>query len=271
MRSGVVNAFTSDPFGGNPAAVVLLPAGAAPGDAWMQAVAAQYNLSETAFLSAHEGGAWGLRWFTPTVEVALCGHATLASAHWLWEQGVVPPSQPISFSTASGILTANRRGGRIGLDCPLRPVVATDPPSSWREALPGIEAEWVGSTADRPVTEQNSLVLTSESELRRLEPDLRVMRASPVVGWIVTAPADGGNVDFVSRYFAPAAGVDEDPVTGSAHCALAYYWSNRLQRRALRALQLSARQGEMELALHGVDRVELLGAAVTVADVELLV
>lgn len=271
LPAAVVNAFTTRPFGGNPAAVVLLAPGTPADEAWMQSVASQFALSETAFLSSGPNG-WGLRWFTPEVEVALCGHATLASAHWLWEQGHAAPGEDLAFATASGTLRAARRGAWIALDLPLRPVEQAEPPDGWRDALPGVEARWVGISAGNAPDAPNALVLTSAAELESLRPDLDAMSSLPLGGWIVTAPAGAdAEADVLSRYFAPRAGVDEDPVTGSAHCTLAAYWSERLGRPGFRALQLSRRGGELEVELRAGGRVTLLGRALTVADVELRV
>lgn len=270
MRAAVVNAFTTRPFGGNPAAVVLLPAGHAADEAWMQDVAAQFALSETAFLSGGEA-AWGLRWFTPEIEVALCGHATLASAHWLWEQGIAPADAPLAFETASGTLGATRSDGLIALDFPVRPVEPGAEPEGWRRALPGAEADWIGTSNGTSAEEPNALVLTTAAQLESLRPDFAAMAAMPFGGWIVTAPGAGPGEDVLSRYFAPRAGIDEDPVTGSAHCTLAAFWSERLARERFSARQLSRRGGELEVELAGEGRVKLRGRALTVADVELRV
>ncbi len=270
MRAAVVNAFTTRPFGGNPAAIVLLGPGHDAEEQWMQDVAAQFALSETAFLSEREA-AWGLRWFTPEIEVALCGHATLASAHWLWEQGLAAPDAALAFETASGTLGATRRDQLIALDFPVRPVEQGAPPEGWERALPGTEAQWIGTSGGTSAEEPNALILTTAAGLESVRPDFAAMAALPFGGWIVTAPGARDGEDVLSRYFAPRAGIDEDPVTGSAHCTLAAYWSERLGRDRFAARQLSRRGGELEVELSGAGRVNLLGQAVTVADVELRV
>jgi predicted PhzF superfamily epimerase YddE/YHI9 len=258
----VVDAFTSEPFRGNPAAVCVLEQPAEV--SWMQQVAAELNLSETAFLVARttEPDAFDLRWFTPKVEVALCGHATLASAHLLWESGRAQ-GDDIRFSTKSGVLTAARRGATIELDFPAKPAEVAVAPPGLVEAL-GCAPLWVGKSAF------DYLVLVdSEATVRALAPDHARLRALPVRGVIVTA-AHTGDFDFVSRFFAPGAGVDEDPVTGSAHCTLAPFWSARTNKTTLRGHQVSARGGVVDVRLAG-DRVVLGGRAVTMWRGELLV
>lgn len=250
----VIDAFTAEKFRGNPAAVCFLP-DQVP-DSWMQQVAAELNLSETAFLLP-EANQWLLRWFTPTTEVALCGHATLASAHALWESGRAAKQDPIHFRTLkSGVLTCRRNGSSIAMDFPVRPATAAAPPDGLQEAL-GCDLRWCGrSTYDYLVEVAN------EAVVRGLKPDFRALAELPVRGVIVTATA-GGDYDFVSRFFAPGAGVPEDPVTGSAHCTLAPYWAARLSRNRLRGWQASARGGEVRVELDG-DRVQLAGDSVTV-------
>ena len=256
-------------FTGNPAAVCLLPAGATPSDGWRQAVAAEMNLSETAFVERREA-AWAIRWMTPEAEVDLCGHATLASAHALYEEGLVEAATELVFASRSGPLRARRLGraddaGRalLELDFP-----ATAPAPA--EAPPGLlEALGVGEALTVARSRFDVLVqLADEAAVRALEPDLRRLRAVDARGVIVTAAGDA--VDLVSRFFAPAVGVDEDPVTGSAHCALAPFWAERLGRKTLRARQLSRRGGRLELELVG-ERVKLRGAAVTTLRGELTV
>jgi PhzF family phenazine biosynthesis protein len=266
-----VDAFSAEPFAGNPAAVCLLEPGAGslpggaqgPDPAWMQRVAAEMNLSETAFLRpGPEPGVYGLRWFTPTVEVELCGHATLASAHVLWSEGRAGAGEPIRFATASGPLAA-RPGpdGTIWLDFPATPAEPVRPPSGLVEAL-GIGApRWVGRGRFDYLVE-----LEDEAAVRDLAPDLRRLgRLTPgSVGVIVTAAAAGRDgYDFVSRCFAPSAGIDEDPVTGSAHCTLGPFWAGRLGRDELTGFQASARGGLVQVRPAG-DRVQLGGRAVTV-------
>lgn len=256
-----VDAFTARPFAGNPAAVCLLDA---PRDAsWMQHVAAEMNLAETAFLMRSAAGGWDLRWFTPTVEVDLCGHATLASAHVLWEVGELPTRETARFHTRSGLLTADRRGDLIELDFPAEPAVPTPPPGGLAEAL-GAEPLWVGQNRMDLLVE-----LPSEAAVRALAPDLRQLAAFPVRGVIATARAEGGRFDFVSRFFAPRSGVDEDPVTGSAHCCLGPFWRERLGKDELLAYQASPRGGEVRVRVAG-ERVKLGGHAVTVLRGELV-
>lgn len=255
-----VDAFTDAPFTGNPAAVCLL---AEPRDAaWMQAVAGEMNLSETAFLRRRPDGAFDLRWFTPTVEVDLCGHATLAAAHVLWEQGVCAGGGEARFHTRSGVLAARRRDGWIALDFPAVPDRPAAPPPGLIEAL-GAEPRYLGRSRFDYLAE-----LGSEAEVRGLRPDLHRLRAVDTRGVIVTARAAMSGFDFVSRFFAPAAGVDEDPVTGSAHCCLGPYWRTRLRKDEFTAWQASSRGGVVRVRVGG-ERVELLGRAVTVFTAEL--
>jgi len=249
-----VDAFADRPFTGNPAAICVLPG--TRDERWMQLVAREMNLAETAFLVRRPDG-YDLRWFTPTCEVDLCGHATLASAHVLWDEGHLAPDAAARFHTRSGVLSASRGDGFIWLDFPATPAVAAAAPP---ELLRGIGAptRFVGRTPFDYLVE-----LDSEDAVRRLEPDLGVLARLPVRGVIVTAAAATGDQDFVSRFFAPAAGVPEDPVTGSAHCALAPFWSERLGRIELTGYQASARGGLVRMRLMG-DRVHLGGLAVTV-------
>jgi PhzF family phenazine biosynthesis protein len=255
-----VDAFAAHAFAGNPAAVCLLPE--ARDAAWMQSVAREMNLSETAFLVRRDDG-FELRWFTPALEVDLCGHATLASAHVLWESGVLGPSEAARFHTRSGLLTAEKRDDWIEMVFPATPDVAADPPAGFAEAL-GATPVYFGRSRFDVIAE-----LTSEDELRALSPDFGALGRLPVRGVIVTARSSSPQRDFVSRFFAPAAGVLEDPVTGSAHCCLTPYWSRKLGKRELVAHQLSARGGELRLRNEG-DRVVLGGQAVTVLRGELL-
>lgn len=251
-----VDAFTDEAFRGNPAAVCLLPGPRS--ERWMAAVAREMNLSETAFLLP-EGEAWRLRWFTPEVEVELCGHATLASAWILFEHGLADPAHPVAFLSRSGPLAATRRGGRIELDFPAKREAAAPTPPGLADAL-GIEPLYVGRNAF------DYLVLAPDAgTVRRLAPDFGALKALPVRGVIVTAASDRAGCDFVSRFFAPAVGVDEDPVTGSAHCCLAPFWGTRLGRTELQAWQASARGGALSLRLAG-ERVILAGCAVTVME-----
>ena len=254
-----VDAFTDRPFAGNPAAVCLLSE-EPPAD-WMQAVAAEMNLSETAFVRPIDGG-FSLRWFTPTVEVDLCGHATLASAHALWESNRLAADVSARFHTRSGWLTAVRRGAEIEMDFPAKRAVPADPPSDLGSALRA-SLKWVGNNKMDYLVE-----LESETAVRSLAPDFVQLAAVPVRGVIVTAKSDSPAFDFVSRFFAPAAGVNEDPVTGSAHCALGPFWGERLAKAELRGYQASRRGGIVRVRLEG-QRVHLGGTAVTVARGEL--
>lgn len=251
-----VDAFTSKPFAGNPAAVCLLEDRRT--DAWMQSLGAEMNLSETAIVARREeNNAFDLRWFTPTVEVDLCGHATLAAAHVLWEAGLVATDQFISFHTRSGVLTATKRHGMIELDFPIDTVNEVTPPQGLEAAL-GLKAVYVGKGRDDYLIE-----VETEQQVRGLAPDFRRLASIPGRGIIVTAAAEG-EFDFVSRFFAPRAGIDEDPVTGSAHCKLAHYWQRRLGKQVFNAAQVSKRGGTLKVTVKG-DRVTLGGQAVLVS------
>jgi PhzF family phenazine biosynthesis protein len=255
-----VDAFTDRPFAGNPAAVCLLERPAE--EKWMQQVAAEMNLSETAFLSPEDGG-HRLRWFTPAVEVPLCGHATLASAHALWESGRLRPDEPARFHTASGLLTAVRDGEDICMDFPARPVEPAEPPPDLVRAL-AVTPEEVGRNG------LDYLVrVRTEAAVRELRPDIALVGRLPVRGVIVTAAAEMPGYDFVSRFFAPSAGIAEDPVTGAAHCALGPFWRDRLGKDTFRAYQASPRGGTVGVWVRG-GRVDLSGRAVTVFRGELL-
>ena len=263
----VVDAFTRQPFAGNPAAVCLLDA---PREAdWMQLVAREMNLSETAFLLP-EGNGYRLRWFTPATEIDLCGHATLASAHVLWSSGRLPADQPARFATRSGELTcrldANRADGDwVQMDFPAIAVTETPAPEPLFAGL-GVEPVWVGRSDCRWLVE-----LADASTVRHLRPTFARLAQLPSGSVIVTAAAaPGDEADFVSRYFAPGLGIDEDPVTGSAHCALAPYWQARLGKVDLVGRQVSARGGIVRCAARA-GRVLLSGQAVTVSYVEVLV
>ena len=257
-----VDAFSDQPFSGNPAAVCLLASEAEA--AWMQRVAREVNLSETAFLVRREDG-YDLRWFTPTDEVDLCGHATLASAHVLWETERLPAGETAVFHTLSGRLTATQKtDGWIQMDFPAEPETAAEAPAGLTEAL-GAEPLYIG---------QNRMdylvLLEDEADVRALQPDMRRLSAVEARGLIVTAPADeGAGYDFVSRFFAPRYGIDEDPVTGSAHCCLGPFWKSRLGKANLTGYQASARGGTVRLDV-GSERVILAGRAVTVLRAELV-
>jgi PhzF family phenazine biosynthesis protein len=259
LRIIQVDAFTDRPFAGNPAAVCVLPGPA--DERWMQDVAREMNLSETAFLHRTEDG-YRLRWFTPAVEVDLCGHATLASAHVLWEDGHLPAGAPARFHTRSGLLTATRDGGWIEMDFPATPASPAEAPAGLTEAL-GVEARYVGRSAFDYLVE-----VGSEETVRGLRPNFALLGTVSCRGVIVTSAAAGPPYDFVSRFFAPAAGVNEDPVTGSAHCTLGPFWQRRLGKNEFLARQVSARGGDVRLRLRG-DRVLLGGQAVTVLRGEL--
>jgi PhzF family phenazine biosynthesis protein len=256
-----IDAFTSEPFGGNPAAVMLLPH---PMDAdWMQKVAREMNLSETAFLQRRPDGAYDLRWFSPTIEIALCGHATLASAHWLWESGQLPQPAAARFHTKSGLLTAIHTGDDIELDFPATPPADAEEPPGLSEAL-GVTPCYIGRSRFDYLVE-----VDSEDIVRRAKPIFSALAKLEVRGVMITSRASTPGVDFVSRFFAPGSGIDEDPVTGSAHCCLTPFWSARLDRTSLTARQLSARGGQLRLRLDG-DRVKIGGQAVTVMRGEFL-
>ncbi len=249
-----IDAFTELPFAGNPAAVCLLDS---PRDEqWMQSVAGEMNLSETAFLMPR-GGVYGIRWFTPTTEVDLCGHATLAAAHFLWTEANVPRETPLQFDSPSGPLSAKNKDGRIWLDLPATPTQATSPPPALADTLGALPLETEVSPFDLLV------LLSSEEEVRCLKPALNALALLPYRGCIVTATSDMSGVDFVSRFFAPAAGIDEDPVCGSAHCALGPYWQRKLRKSEFEARQLSPRGGAVRVIVER-ERVSLGGHAITV-------
>ena len=256
-----VDAFTDKPFAGNPAAVCILPEPRDP--AWMQDLARENNLSETAYLVRREDGSFDLRWFTPAVEVDLCGHATLASAHVLWQEGLLRPDEAARFHTKSGLLTARRDGDWIELDFPAHTPQPLDP-------LPQV-VEALGVTPIAVVRNRFDLLaeLESEAAVRQLAPDIGLLKRVAVRGVIVTARATTQPFDFVSRFFAPAAGVDEDPVTGSSFCLLTPYWTPKLGKDVLLAYQASARGGVVRTSLRG-ERVLIAGRAVTVLKGELL-
>jgi PhzF family phenazine biosynthesis protein len=257
-----IDAFTDQPFSGNPAAVCVV---SAPLDEHrMLAIAREMNLSETAFLYRRSTDEYDLRWFTPAVEVALCGHATLASTHALFEAGVLAAGVPVSFHTKSGLLTAVHDGQWIDLDFPATIADACAPPDGLAEAL-GVAPVSVARSRFDYLVEVND-----EETVRTASPDFGRLRLLAVRGVMITSRASTSGFDFVSRFFAPAAGIDEDPVTGSAHCALTPFWSRRLGKDAMTARQLSARGGQLRVRLEG-DRVHLVGQAVTVLRGEIVV
>jgi PhzF family phenazine biosynthesis protein len=249
-----VDAFTAEPFGGNPAGVCLMSK--AREAAWMQNVAREMNLAETAFLHRVDDG-FALRWFAPRAEVDLCGHATLASAHVLWETGELAAGEAARFHTKSGLLTAIKRDGWIELDFPATPAAPCEAPPGLFEAL---------RMAPRPLQKSRFdyvIELESEEAVRAVAPDFGKVRAIRTRGVVVTSRAASPEFDFVSRFFVPALGVDEDPATGSTHCCLAPFWGERLGKTSFLARQLSERGGVLKIEWDG-DRVRLSGRAVTV-------
>ncbi|MDH4248203.1 MAG: PhzF family phenazine biosynthesis protein [Deltaproteobacteria bacterium] len=259
-----VDAFTRRPFQGNPAGVCLLSAPRE--DAWMQALAAEMNLSETAFLRMEPEG-YRLRWFTPTVEMPLCGHATLATAHVLFETGALKAGQVARFNTLSGVLTVTQHEGRLVMDFPADPPRPVAAPAGLMQALglpSGQTLRWVGQGRMGWLVE-----LESPEQVRALRPDSAQLRALGISILTATAQGDGNPYHMVSRVFGPGVGIEEDPVTGGAHCILGPFWAERQGRTQLNAFQASARGGEMGVRLNG-DRVLLSGDAVTVMRIELL-
>ena len=254
-----IDAFTNQPFRGNPAAVCIL---SRHRDAtWMQNVAREMNLSETAFLGKKDDG-FNLRWFTPAVEVELCGHATLASAHALWEMGYLNQKEQARFFTRSGLLTAEIKGSWIEMNFPAEPETAAPVPPDLSKVL-GVEFQYVGKNRFDYLVE-----VDSEETLRRIDPDFTLLAKIPMRGVIVTSLSGSKEYDFVSRFFAPQVGVNEDPVTGSAHCCLGPYWAAKLGRNETVGYQASSRGGIVRVRM-GKDRVYLGGQAVTVLRGEL--
>jgi PhzF family phenazine biosynthesis protein len=260
QRFSQIDAFTDRPFSGNPAAVCLLPA---PRDAdWMQQVASEMNLAETAFL-VRRAGSFDLRWFTPAAEVDLCGHATLASAHLLWEEGHLQQTETATFHTRSGVLSAKRQGDVIWLDFPATPASPATVLPDLERAV-GAPIKYLGRTVFDYLIE-----IESDAAVRSLQPDLALFARLPVRGVVVTAQSGDGRHDFVSRFFAPRLGIPEDPVTGSAHCGLGPFWAARLGTNELAGYQASSRGGTVLVRVNG-ERVHLGGQAVTVLRGELL-
>ncbi|MDX6153890.1 PhzF family phenazine biosynthesis protein [Marinococcus sp. PL1-022] len=257
MKIYTVDAFTNEAFYGNPAGVCLLEGTEQKSEAWMQQTAAEMNLSETAFLFKKEEGEYGIRWFTPSAEVDLCGHATLASAHVLWEEKEVAKTQTITFQSASGPLAAFLKEGSIWLDFPSEPPEPAPLNEGLLQAL-GIKA---------PAVEQNRMDVVvevdSEAALRNIVPDMEALAEHTTRGCIVTSLSEEEGIDFVSRCFFPAIGVEEDPVTGSAHCALGPYWAKRMAKQSFTAKQASKREGIVEVEMHR-SRCHIGGRAVTV-------
>jgi predicted PhzF superfamily epimerase YddE/YHI9 len=255
-----VDAFTNEAFRGNPAAVCVLEQ--EQDDEWMQLVAREMNLSETAFLVPIEMG-FHLRWFTPATEVDLCGHATLASAHVLWEDGYLALDQPARFDTLSGTLTAERDGDWIELDFPSEPEHEVPAPESMATAF-GASPRYVGRNRMDYLVE-----FADEAAVRGLSPDMRLLKSIDARGFIATSRSSASGFDFVSRFFGPGVGIDEDPVTGSSHCCLGPFWAARLGKDELLGHQISARGGVVRVRLAG-DRTRLGGQAVTVMRGELV-
>jgi PhzF family phenazine biosynthesis protein len=256
-RIRTVDAFADNAFAGNPAGVVVLDS--FPADAWMQALAMEMNLSETAFVVPVDApdADYRLRWFTPVSEVDLCGHATLGAAHCLFSDNA---NGPIRFSTRSGVLTVSQAGDALTMNFPARPAVRIDIPDGLADAL-GAEPVWTG----RGGTDDVLCELTDEAAVRGLTPDTTALARVEARGVIVTAASDGRDYDFVSRFFAPREGIPEDPVTGSAHTVLGPYWADRLDRTALTAVQASPRGGRIGVEVRD-DRVIVSGRAVLIID-----
>lgn len=253
----LVDAFIDQPFSGNPAGVCVLEAEQPA--SWMQNVALEMNQAETAFVHKRTDGSWSLRWFTPQVEVDLCGHATLAAAHALWHE-VGETAPVIHFHTRSGLLSATRKADEIQLDFPCDQPKTRELPAELLQLL-GKPPVWFGCGRDDLL-----LVLENAAAVENFVPDMALISAVTKRGLIITAPGDtGSGLDIVSRFFAPRVGVPEDPVTGSAHCLLAVYWSYRLGKTLLRARQASARGGLLTLELQG-EHVLLSGIAKTMLE-----
>lgn len=255
-----IDAFTDRPFAGNPAAVCILPQ--ARDNRWMQNVATEMNLSETAFLLKQRDG-YNLRWFTPEVEVDLCGHATLASAHILWETARLESRAMARFHTRSGLLTAQLKGDWIELDFPAEPAKPATASDNLSRAL-GVAPKFVGMNRFDYLIE-----VESEAIVRNMKPDFTLLGQVSSRGVMVTSPSASKEYDFVSRFFAPGVGINEDPVTGSAHCCLGPFWAEKLGKTELVAYQASARGGVVRVLVGG-DRVYLGGQAVTVLHGELV-
>ncbi len=260
MKILQVDAFTNEPFRGNPAGVCVLEGEVSP--EWMQNMAAEMNLAETAYISPARDGVFGLRWFTPVTEVPLCGHATLASAFTLFSTGVVPVNEAIKFSTKSGILTCRSVDGWIVMDLPAAPPKTTMA-LDVLEKIIGDRIVYIGLAKEFMIVE-----VISAEKLRTAKINPGALLANDVPELIVTAQCNDGKYDFISRMFAPRVGIPEDPVTGAAHCVLAPYWAKRLEKTEFFAHQASKRGGDLRVALKG-DRVELAGQAVTVFEGEL--
>jgi len=262
MQIYQIDAFTDSAFAGNPAAVCILSEKME--DDWMQNLAAEMNLSETAFIY-REGKNFNLRWFTPSSEVDLCGHATLASAHTLWEAGEVSSEETIDFDTKSGILTAEKNEKWIELNFPAEIEEAADIPENMTKALGQIEIVYSGKNRMDYLLE-----VESEEIVKNIEPDFDLLKKIDTRGIIVTAISASDKYDFVSRFFAPNIGITEDPVTGSAHCCLGPYWSEKLNKNSLIGFQASERGGTVRVKVDG-NRIYLSGKAVTIFSGEILI
>jgi len=261
MKIFIVDAFTDKPFKGNPAAICLLDEN--KDDSWLLNVAAEMNLSETAFVKK-ENEEFSLRWFTPKTEVELCGHATLATAHILWQEKILRENEQAVFQTIyKGKLTADKKRNEIVLNFPANFQKQIHEFSELENAL-GIKPKYVGTTEHHYLAELNS-----EEDVLNVKPDFKKLQALPFFGTIITSKSVKGKYDFVSRFFAPQKGINEDPVTGSAHCVLAPYWSEKLGRKEMNAYQASERGGFMKVVMES-DRVILIGQAVTVMKGELI-
>ncbi len=262
MKLYQVDAFTGEFFKGNPAGVCVLPRPGEANDVLMQNIAMEMNLSETAFL-CKKGDEYDLRWFTPDTEVEFCGHATLSSAHVLWELGLEEPGCEITFNTKSGKLFARKMKDEIELNFPVFDVIETEPVDIINRAL-GVEPLFTGKNGYRYLVE-----IHDTAGLRNIKPDYGLLKTAGKLAFMVTCKSDDGEYDFYSRFFAPSVGIDEDPVTGSAHSYLAPYWSKKLDKNILNAYQASKRGGAMRCELTASGRVLLSGRAVTVFELEM--
>lgn len=259
MKIFKVDAFTDKPFMGNPAAVCLMPM--PKNELWMQSIAQEMNVSETAFIHPTKDG-YNMRWFTPVTEVELCGHATLAGAHVLWEANYLTTNEVAKFNTKSGLLTARRKENWIELNFPAEPAQDTETPPNLIEAL-GVDPLYVGKNRFDFIVE-----VESEEEVKNMKPDFHLLARLPARGIIVTSQSKTSEYDFISRFFAPAAGINEDPVTGSAHCCLGPYWQTKLAKDKFVAFQASPRGGVVKVRINE-GRVHLTGQAVTILRGEL--
>ncbi len=262
MKLYQVDAFTKEFFRGNPAGVCILPGNVMPHDRLLQNIAMEMNLSETAFF-VKENGEYTLRWFTPEAEIDFCGHATLATAHILWETGREGTEKELLFNTKTGRLSAKKVGDRIELNFPAIEVREVPSDEAINRAL-GIIPLFTGTDGKRHLIE-----ISGYDELARITPDFNALRSCGKTLFMVTCGSEKPEYDFYSRFFAPMVGINEDPVTGSAHSYLAPYWSKKLNKRVMRSYQASRRGGEMECEMTGDNRVLLRGNAVTVFEIEM--